>query len=641
MLNPDHPSLVVLDYASALNKVQAMELKGDFTNKGIFKLLTTTFEHTEKFSSSKKLPTSQQLMEELNFTSEKIENFIQNLAYNSNPPAIRKLNFLEYIPSIESQDLGIQRLLKPFSVFVRPMGSDGHTSYHYVLELNMITADSITKYFRLVRNPLNKEKIREKLHQVLPQNKIHEMYASTELGNLFQCPYDQKYKTKDQTIQVHLRPVLKTLVDNEVLMFLRNDDSSNVNSKSVFYWNHNSEIMDRVEIYLDYAFEVIVPKLKKLGIVNLESRNDLADEFHFIKEINAYLSTETHGDEKTLLQEILLLSIPYKEEKIKLEKEEQNRQLEELHTVLKGAGHPQELDDLRLYGEPIPEGFIQSIIGDLRILSVETLNHKNEFATYVLHKESIPQAIDFAMKIFNDSGNYFDLHLLDLLGVRTNIVDNSILKKWKEMEAQEYFHSLSWWTRFRRWIMGNKIANSDEIKIIKAKKKLNHDATLEKEREKAQQKKIKSKALKRLEDKESKTKSLNSPKEDANEKKKREVFQSKIQDILDQLWEEGTLPDVAKLVQGWDSPVTEQTLEKFIKDHMKSEVFSYKIRNQFEKYPLPILVTRRYLKKYRNPLLEAAQKEWESVRLKLSPNQEVYDKAVSLLTFLEKTLPKL
>jgi hypothetical protein len=641
MLNPDHQFLSVLDYASAMNKVQAMELKGDFSNKGIFKLLTTTFEYTEKFSSSKKLPTAQELQEELNFTQEKIDNFLQNLGFNLNPPAIRKLNFLEYIPSWEGQDPGMSRVLKLFTVFARPTGNDGHTAYHYVLELNSITSDSITRYFRLVRNPSSKEMMREKLRQVLPQNKLYEMYASTEIGNLFQCPFDQKFKTKDQTIQVHLRPVLKTLVDNEVLLFVRNDDSANSNSKSVFYWNHKTEIQDRVEVYLDYAFEVIVPKLKKLGVIQLESRHDLADEFHFIKDINAYLTTESHGDEKTLLQEILLLSIPYKEEKLKQEKEEENRQLEELQTVLKGAGHPQELDDLRLYGESIPDKFIQLIMGDLRILSVETLNKKNEFATFVLHKDSISQAVEFAMKVFQDSGNYFDMALLEQLGVKNLILDNSILKKWKELESQNYYHSLSWWTKLRRWIFGNKTANSDEIKTIKAKKKLNHDALLEKEREKAQQKKIKSKAMKRLEDKELKAKTSNSSKEDPQEKKKRESSMAKILDELDRHWEEGTLPDVAKLVQAWETPITEQAVEQFIKNHMKSEVFSYKIRNQFQKYPLPILVTRRYLKKYRNPLLEAAQKEWDSVRLKLSPNQEVYDKAVSLLSFLEKTLPKL
>ncbi len=99
MLDPNLPELKVMDYSACLQKVQAMDSRGDFSYKGIYKVLMVIFDWTDKFLQNKVLPNVEQIERDSSIDRDKTENYCVDLCFKQNPPILKKLNVLEFHPN--------------------------------------------------------------------------------------------------------------------------------------------------------------------------------------------------------------------------------------------------------------------------------------------------------------------------------------------------------------------------------------------------------------------------------------------------------------------------------------------------------------------------------------------------------------
>lgn len=96
---------------------------------------------------------------------------------------------------------------------------------------------------------------------------------------------------------IHLKPVLKQLVDDKILFFFRNDAASRPGNKSVFIYNKPNEIADRYDAYVDYVKNTIYPALQKLGVMGNLSEEVWNSPRATLTEILGYMN-DSYGDQK-------------------------------------------------------------------------------------------------------------------------------------------------------------------------------------------------------------------------------------------------------------------------------------------------------------------------------------------------------
>lgn len=438
MLDPNLPELKVLDYTQALQRTQSIEARGDLQNKGIYRLLISLYEWTEKFSSNRSLPKVEQLEKELNIESEKLDFFLNEYAIRSKPPMIKKLNCIEYtiVDSGGARYLA-ESYLKHSTVFCRPTAADGTTSYRYATGLNDISIDNIKKWIKEKRESPSKEYLTGVIRSAIQDGKLFETYASTEIGNLFRCPFDKTKLLKDTTILIHLKPILKKLVEDKFIFFIRNDKANKAGNKSVFYYFNKDEIFNRLDIYIEIMKDVVIPDLVRIGVIEKPSEEDWQDTKGFATKILQFL-TDSYGDQKTMVEEIVLLSDYYNQEKEKEKKEERKKTLEEIMNYIQAAGKIIDLNILRIQGESIDEELRTSIIKHSSVLYTEYADKKN-FFEFILHKDGIQSAIESAKRTFATTGNESELTILRLMDVVGQIEEPGLIAAFEEAEGKHFF----------------------------------------------------------------------------------------------------------------------------------------------------------------------------------------------------------
>lgn len=129
MLDPNLPELRVFDYTACLQKVQAMDSRGDFSFKGIYKVLLVIFEWTDKFLQNKVLPNTEQIERDSSVDRDRIEAYVNDLCFKQNPPILKKLNVLEFHPNEPGDPENARTYLKHNTVFARPTTADGEPPF--------------------------------------------------------------------------------------------------------------------------------------------------------------------------------------------------------------------------------------------------------------------------------------------------------------------------------------------------------------------------------------------------------------------------------------------------------------------------------------------------------------------------------
>lgn len=657
MLDPDLPELKVLDYVQTLQRTQNSESRGDLQNKGIYRLVMTVYDWTEKFQANKRLPTFDQLERDLAIEPSKLEYFIAEFAIRTKPPLLKKLNHLTYRQEGVGNPSKPDSYLQLQTVFCRPTSSDGTSCYRYVSGLNEMTIVAVKHWLLEKRIPYSRQEWHDILFSAVDENRLYETYASTELGHLFQCPFDKTKAQKDSTLVLHIKPVLKSLVESRHIFYLRNDQASKLGNKSVFYYFNKEEIFHRLDIYVDYMRKKILPDLVRLGVVAEPKEEDFKDVRELARTVKGFL-TENYGDQKTLVEEILLLSDFYYKEMEKVAIEERKKSLDELLKYIRGSGKIVDILNLTVHDEPIDEDMKAQILSDKNLISTEYAD-SSSYHEYVLHKENIPIAVENARNLYATTKKDTEITILRCMNALDYVDNAAIVQVFEEVENQAYFRYLPFLTWLWRMITGRKMILPHEADSIKKAirsglksriptAKVNYQAKLNKARDtlSSSQPQTRSKIQSSRESilgEENPYPGQNKPEVifESEEDEKWKANLKTILSILDEAWEFGFYPDRVYLMDKLQGSLSEEELVRFLKKKGGKDVYSYMVRNQMEKYPFPILVTRQYLKKNGMKLQEDAESIMREQKAQSMPEQLKFDLAVSLVEFLDRVLPKI
>ncbi|UOG39758.1 hypothetical protein MAL08_19355 [Leptospira noguchii] len=653
MLEPQSPELKVADYNTALQLTQSLEARNDFQYKKIHKLLLVVSDWTDKFLANKVLPNVDQLSKELSLDKDKTLQFLKELCTKYNPPIIKKICMVDLNPKEDMSDGTIESCLKMNSVFARPQLADASTSHRYVEGINQLTFNSISRWIRENRTSLGKNEFIKRIHSAILENKLSSTYASTEIGNLFKDPFDVNPELKQITINIHLKPVLKKLVEQKVLFFFRNEQALNPGNRSVFYYNIHAEILNRIEAYKIFLMDNIVPELQKIGAISVLSDEEKENTRSLVNSIMPYLSP-AYGDQKTAMEELMVMLHVEEEDKEKKEKEEKKVKLGEIVDYIKSANRLVDLNFLRFRGQQIEEEIRTLVANHDQILHTEFAD-KNTLYHYVLHKLAVSGAIEAARKIFASTGNDNEIRILDRMRIKDFIEDKELATAFDKLELSSLFKYLPFFTRLWRNIFGNVTVHKSEADQIKAhntielnkkiievrSKKIQEDAT------KLAEKRLKEKDAKELAEKNVRKQQTTNLKQEKTQTTFKEVdpqnakLLERVLDILDDYWSNQQYPDRNILLYEMDGEIDEDGLINFLKKFGKNDIYSFMVRNQEDKYTFPILITKRFLKKKGKELLDKVSSIIDEQKNASMPDQDLFDFCISLEAFLRKTLPKI
>ncbi|MDV6236359.1 hypothetical protein CH379_012050 [Leptospira ellisii] len=656
MLEPQSPELKVADYNTALQLTQSLESRGDFQYKGIHKLLLVIGDWTDKYVANKILPNMDQLSREMNLEKDKVGQYLRELCTKYNPPIVKKICMVDFNPTGDASDGKIESYLRLNPVFARPQAADASTSHRYVDGVNQTTFSSIQRWIKEKRIFPGREEFVKRVHAAILENKLTDTYASTEIGNLFNDPLDATPGLKQVTVNIHLKPVLKKLVEQKTLFFFRNENALNPGNRSVFYYNVQEEILARIEAYKSFLTDRLVPELQKIGALGPLSDEERGNTRNLVNTVIPYLSP-AYGDQKTAMEELLALVHFEEEDKEKKEKEEKKVKLTEILDYIKSANRLVDLNFLRFRGQQIEEEIRALVANHEQILHTEFAD-KNTLYTYVLHKLSVAGAIEAARRVFAATGNDSEIRILDRMKIKDLIENRDLAASFDKLELSSLFKYLPFFTRLWRNIFGNATVHKFEAEQIRAHNTVELNKRVNEARTKKIQEDASKLAEKRVKEKEAKEQAEKNARKQQTVPNKDEKIPApssskeaidptsgklleRVLDILDDYWSSRQYPDRNILLYEMEGEINEENLVNFLKKFGKSDIFSFMVRNQEERYTFPILVSKRYLKKHGRDLMEKASTIIEEQKGASMPDQDLFDFCISLDDFLKKTLPKI
>ncbi|MDX1960474.1 MAG: hypothetical protein SFU98_18030 [Leptospiraceae bacterium] len=639
----------VLEYAPSLQSVQGMESR-DFAYKGIFKLFTCITEWTEKYLANKMLPNAEQLAREIGLERERIEAYIQELCFKSPTPMVKKITTVVFDPNNTNKTEMISQVLQKNSVFARPPSLDAGSAQRYVNGCNEGSIEAIKKAIQANRIPWKSEKHKDFIFSKINANKLSESYASSDIANLFNCQYDVNKQQKEMTVNLHLKPVLKKLVDDKVLLFFRNENAPKSGNKSIFLYNNKDEIMERIEIYIKYLRQYIVPSFQKLGVVNDITEDDYKNFTHLAENLLKYMD-QSYGDQKCVLEELVILGNFYESYREELAKKELKEKVNEVVRWLETANKLTEINSIRINGEPIPKDLIPSIYSHEMIIHTDYDDGKSLYE-FVLHRKSTSFAVDNAKRLYETTDNDTELRVLQRMNISVHL-DSTKRQEFQNTEFASLFKYLPMLTRLWRTMLGNIYVTKPEADLIRAQKEIEQKKRIAESRAKAIAKEKERLIVARMksdEEKNKESKQSDSPTEKTiasmpsfeEEKKLKEVLKS-ITSILDEAWDKKLKPDREYLLQQLEGAMTEDELITYLKKNFSKEIFSFQVKSVSgnpTKFKWPILITKNYVKRKGRALLDLAVRESDEERKDVTPDQSRFDFYNSLEEFLLKVLGK-
>ncbi len=630
-----------------MQTVQSLESR-DFQYKGIFKLFTSISEWTDRYLANKILPNVDQLAREVGLERDKVEFFVKELCFKGSSPLVKKITTVEFDPSNTSRTEMISSVLRRNTVFARPPSLDANSSQRYVNNCNETSIAAIKKALASNRVRWSGDKFKEFIFERVNANKLSDTYASADIANLFNCPYDTTKPLKESTVNTHLKPILKKLVDEKVLLFFRNEQASKSGNKSIFLYNDKDEIFERISVYLAYLKKYIVPAFQKIGVLGEVSEEEYKNYTKLANTIIRYMD-DTYGDQKFLVEELIILGNFYESYKEEQQKKEQKDRIQEILKLLETAGRITEVSGIRIKGEPIPREIIPALIANDSILYTEYDDGYNLFE-FVLHKASVTSAVEHAKKIFEATENDTDLRILSRMNVQAAL-DNDKKREFYSAEMTSLFKYLPFFTRFWRMIMGNIYVTKEEADLIRAQKELEQKKRIESSKAKViakEKARLVEERMKQPDKKDSaptKNEKLDTELQMAalEEEQQLKEFLKNIIRVLDDAWDKGLQPDREYLFKEVaDTGMTEEELINYLKKNFSKEIFSFQVKSMTggTKYKWPILITKNYIKRKGRKLLALAVQESDKERKDITPDQDRFDFYSSLESFLEKILNK-
>ncbi|HNF14385.1 MAG TPA: hypothetical protein PK453_12005 [Leptospiraceae bacterium] len=645
----------VLEYAPSMQSVQSMESR-DFQNKGIFKLFTSISEWTDKYLANKALPNIDQLAREVGLEREKVEAFIQELCFKGPTPMVKKITTVEFDPSNQNKSETVSAILKRNTVFARPPSLDAGSSQRYVNSCNEASVAAIKKGIAANRIPWKGDKFRDYLFGKINENKLSDTYASADIGTLFNCPYDTNKTLKDSTVNLHLKPILKKLVDDKVLLFFRNEAAPKSSNKSIFLYNTKEEIFERIEIYITYLKRYVIPGFQKIGVISEVGDEELRNIGKLTSVLLGYMD-DTYGDQKVVVEELSILSGYYDAYKDEQAKKELRDKVQEVVKLLESQARLTDVATIRLDGQPFPKELIPQLYSHESVLHTE-YNDGNRLFDFILHKSSIPIALENAKKLYEVSENDSELRILARMNV-ANYVDNAKRQEFISAETASLFRYLPFFTRMWRMLLGNIYVTQREAELIRAQK----EAEQKKRIAEAKAKDI-AKEKARIVDERMRGQGKENPITstakallgetpatetqvtalDFEAEKRVKEVQKAVISILDTAWDQNLRPDREYLVKELGGEIAEEELLSMLKKHFSKEILSFQVKSVSgggTRHKWPILISKSYVKRKGKALLEKAMKITDEERSTVTPDQDRFDFWNSCEEFLNRVIGKI
>lgn len=634
----------ILDYDSALEVVQNMESK-DTRNRGMVRLFTSLAAWGDKYVTTRVLPNLEMLSKEISMDKTKVEGFLTDLAFRSLIPIIRKVTVLDYDPISSPKSEFLHEILNRNTVFLRTPAMDGDSCIRIVNFCNEGSLNNIERALGGNRNRFSGSRFKEFIFTKVSANRLSETYANWDISQLYNCKYDTTKSMKEVTFFIHLKPLLKMLTDDKVLLFFRNEKATKLPNKTIFLYNDPEEIIERKNIYIEYLTEKIIPNFVRLGLMSQPKEQELANPKQLAEEALKFMDTN-FGDEKFLVQEIVVLETHLETYKKEMFQKELSEKVQEILKYLESAGKLSKVRNLRLNDEPLPPEVVTALLSNPLIFHIEHEDSQS-VNVYVLHKNSVKEAIYLAKRLYEDTGNDLEIRVLS----RMHIVDSldEIQKKtFMEVETLSLFKYLNIFVRIWRTLFGKNNISEVEAELLRSRLDQSQKRSIElfkaKEIEEETKRRVQEK-LKSSKQESSGKKSGTKPKQEAQPKRSQEITQmlEKITSILDSAWESGTYPDREFLSASIGDAYTEEELLELMKKNFSKEILSFQIKSasQSPKFKWPILVTRDYLKKNGKNLLQKTKKEYDKEKTAVVPDQDKFDLYSSLEEFLERTMKKI
>lgn len=641
----------VLEYTPAMQTVQSMEAR-DFQYKGIFKVFMSISEWTDKYISNKALPNIDQLAREVSLEREKVEFFVQELCFKGTAPLVKKITTIEFDPANTNKAEMISTVLRRNTVFARPPTLDASSAQRYVNGSNDNSVTAIKKAISQNRISWTGERFKEFVFSKVNANKLSDTYASADISNLFNCPYDTTKTLKETTVNSHLKPVLKKLVDEKVLLFFRNESATKSSNKSIFLYNNKDEIFERIEIYLSYLRKFIVPNFQKIGVLGQVPEEEYQNYSKLASNILKYLD-DTYGDQKSMVEELIILGNFHDGYKEEAARKEQKEKITEVISLLENSGRITDLKAIRVQGKPLPKELIPVLLSNENVIYTE-YNDGYSLFEFVLHKKCVPSAVEHARKIYEATENDVDLRILARMNI-DNYLDADKKKDFMNAETASLFRYLPFFTRMWRLLLGNIYVTKQEADMIRAQKELEQKKRIESAKAKAiaeEKSRLVDERMKRKDKNDTQTARVDLREEDTipaqmpsfEEEKRLKEFLKSITSILDKAWDQKIQPDREYLMsQIGDTEMTEDELIMYLKKNFSKDILSFQVKSVAgsTKYKWPILISRTYLKRNGKRLLDIAIRESDEERKGVTPDQDKFDFYSSLEDFLEKVLPKI
>lgn len=632
----------VLDYASGLEVVQNMEAK-DTKYKGMYRLYTAIAAWADKFSTNKLLPNLEIISKEISMERDRAESFLMELCFRTLIPVVKKVTSVEYDPSNSEHDESLFHILQRNTVYLRPPSMDGDSCERLMRLVNEASVTVIKRGLGGNRVSYKGAKFKDFIYSKVNQNKLNETYANWDISQLYNCQYDTTKNMKEETFHLHLKPILKMLTEDKILLFFRNEAAPKISNKSIFLYNDPDEIMERKNIYFDFINENIIPNFVKLGVLTQPKESDYLNP-RFLAESVLKFMDANYADQKVLVEEYILLDTYLETYKKELVQKELNEQIQEILTYVENSGKICKVKNLRINDQPLSKEVVSALVSSSVLLNVEHEDN-GTYHTYLLHKNSLKDAIYLAKRLFEETGNDIEIRVLSRMHVM-DFIDDVQKKNFLEIETISLFKYLNILIRFWRSLFGTKHVTEVEAAILKnsidldQKKRIALSKAKEIDEETARRVEAKLKEKKSITP--SSKASPKKEKKDPKEEKKNKELLSSISSILDSAWEREIYPDREYLLTSFQEPITEEELVDLLKKNFSKDIHSFMIKSAIKppKYKWPILITKEYLKKNGLAILEKAKKEHDREKSAVVPNQERFDLYSSLEEFLERTLNK-
>lgn len=633
----------ILDYDSALEVVQNMETK-DSRNRGIVRLFTSLAAWGDKYVTSRVLPNLEMLVKELSMDKAKVEGFLTDLAFRSLVPIIRKVTVLDYDPISSPKSEFLHEILNRNTVFLRPPSMDGDSCIRIVNFCNEGSLNNIERALGGNRNRFSGAKFKEFIFTKVASNRLSETYANWDISQLYNCKYDTTKAMKEGTFFIHLKPLLKMLTDDKVLLFFRNEKATKLPNKTIFLYNDPEEIIERKNIYFEYLIEKIIPNFVRLGLMSQPKEEELANPKQLAESALKFMDAN-FGDEKYLAEEIVILENHLDTYKKEMFQKELSEKVQEILKYLESSGKLSKVRNLRLNEEPLPPEVVNSLLSNPSVFHVEH-EDSNSVNIYVLHKSSVKEAIYLAKRLYEETGNDLEVRVLSRMHIIDSL-DELQKKTFMEVETLSLFKYLSIFVRIWRTLFGKNKISEVEAELLRSKLDQSQKRNIELLKAKEIEEETKRRVQEKMKASKPETPSKKSPSKtkEAQPKKSQELLQvlEKISFILDSAWDSRTYPDREYLSESFGDSYTEEELLDLMKKNFSKEILSFQIKSatQPPKFKWPILVTRDYLKKNGKHILEKTKKEYDKEKTAVVPNQEKFDLYSSLEEFLERTLKKI